>query len=1052
MRLAGRSAKGGESSAGSSAAAAASRESPGLSKDAKTCLRLLKMSIETAREVTHGLERHPSDDEVAGLRVALTLCSSVLAQIFNPQLLNTFLHDFGFQSWCLILFELLTALRDKINHCNLHGKLSLTLTGPRLRLFFTRIEKKLIAHVDIVQPYLHPAMNASPRGEETLAKAATEQETAGSPPSVSRDRNADLAARLRAEGGILSIQHLIEDEEGCKWWVETFGKSKYAVAWQQFFTALDNHADPKVARLVAHEDVRVELRNALSSNSRPAVTVYQLGDFLFRYGPGLRVALIQLKASLTSPPWFAGALSFDEARCVLTPHPPGTFLIRFSESSVCTWAVSYANALTGVVNHALFRAYVPNEDEKSVFVSGNHSYNSFAELVAAYSAQLQQPAPDVKNIGPARLFRGFLSFDDAEDMLEGHPVGTFLIRFSQSQDGCLVVAYVTPSEGVRQSKIFTDANRGFILGGEVYKRIAALVLENSDKLRIPLAVERSVESLGDPNNDDMDEHNAPPQLGYAALPDQGDLSSGFGSYSASGLFEERYRPLPATDHYDPLFPQPDPFMLGGGGGAFHGESPGMGLGLGVGYGGSSQYETYSTPLGVMGGGVGGEMGTIGYDIPAFSDGSYNHGGESATGSTNNDHLDPGPAPGPGPGFGLGPGDAYDAVPFDAFEHIRALHMQQKLLAEGQNNWETVLNKDARMLSVINASIGGQNFPLALDTGSANTWVTSTSCESETCASHAQFDPAASPTLEVSANKNEVFITFGSGTISATLAKDTVSIGGANPIVFPHQDIMLVNKEEGVVFQTPTFSGLIGLAFKSLAHADTVPILENFVSQGSLDKPQFYFFLGPREQFFAIGEPEDFKDQYLGDQLRTYPIIQEHYWTVKLDDVLFNGKSLLNDDNGERKGTACPDNICKLAFDSGSTLNTMPSVVYKELVRRHRSACATMDAHETTKDGLPLVGNGTLTYVINGDHYVFDSKDFSSDAQIEHDACPALLLQSLDVNNEFGPLFVAGRVFLKRYLSVFQAGGAPNMALAPLNHDFKAQSLSLRETILSKAKL
>mmetsp|Transcript_10331 Transcript_10331/g.20327 ORF Transcript_10331/g.20327 Transcript_10331/m.20327 type:complete len:646 (+) Transcript_10331:123-2060(+) len=518
-----------------------------LGPHAKICLRFLHTSVEFVREISAILDKHRNDDEVAGLRVAMTLCSSVLANVLSPHLMHTYLRAISFQSWGLVLFQLLNALRSKLTHCVNYNILDITLQGPRLKLFFTRLERKLIAHADLMTPFLTSSsfypdfMNPNGDGGSSVD-----------------DTNAKLAAQLKANGGILTIAHLIEDEEECAWWISSFGKAVYATTWDKFFKALEEHKDPKIVQMIEDPEFREIIISTLNPLEKKAVTAQQFDDFLFTFGPGLRVSMIQLQASIWSPAWFAGALSYDEARCLLTPHRQGTFLVRFSESSVCTWAVSYANPLTGVVNHALVRAYAPNENDHSVFVCGSQGYHSFAELLETHSNILMDVVPNAKNIGPARMFRGFLSYEQAEDMLEGKPVGTFLIRFSQSQDGCLVVAYVTETEGTLQSKIFTDADRGFILGDRVYKRISTLVSENRDKLQFPLSVDDALDVLGDPNSDALDEHMAPPHLGYATLPPVGDPGFGYNPVGGSmmGFEEARYGPLPDANPLDPGFPQP----------------------------------------------------------------------------------------------------------------------------------------------------------------------------------------------------------------------------------------------------------------------------------------------------------------------------------------------------------------------------------------------------------------------------------------------------------------------------------------------------------------
>ena len=62
-------------------------------------------------------------------------------------------------------------------------------------------------------------------------------------------------------------------------------------------------------------------------------------------------------------------------------------------------------------------------------------------------------------------FHGFLSYDEANEVLRCCPVGTFLIRFSQSSPTSLALAFVAPDKSVKQVKIDAVTGRGFVMDG-----------------------------------------------------------------------------------------------------------------------------------------------------------------------------------------------------------------------------------------------------------------------------------------------------------------------------------------------------------------------------------------------------------------------------------------------------------------------------------------------------------------------------------------------------------------------------------------------------------
>ncbi len=450
------------------------------SKDAEICERFLRGCLSSTRTLCGLIDENAGErlqDDLTYLTVTLGKCNSVLSRAFGPVVMGVLLEDTEFQSWTLVLFELLNLLKWKFENSILHNTLELCVHGPRLGLFFERIGAKIAAHVAIVEPHL------------------------------SFSGGVDLASNLRKDL-VLKVDHLLEDVQGREWWVESFGNNTYAVPWESFFDKLSNHSDPKISRYFSDSagfsgnssgsssssptSFREKLQKALSPQQRRAVTAFQWAEFLVSFGPGIRVALIQLYApGVSSCSWFAGALSYDEARSVLTPCVPGTFLVRFSESATCTWAVSYCDIGSGLVKHALIQANSSKEKKvENHFISGNQRYSSLRELIDKNSARLKHPARNVKHLGPARFFRDFLSHEETRDMLEGQPTGTFLVRFSMSEECTLVIANVLENGKVSQSKIYCDSEKGFLLEGHTryYDRMSTLVKRNKSKLKFPLAV------------------------------------------------------------------------------------------------------------------------------------------------------------------------------------------------------------------------------------------------------------------------------------------------------------------------------------------------------------------------------------------------------------------------------------------------------------------------------------------------------------------------------------------------------------------------------------
>ncbi|NWX32964.1 PEPC protein, partial [Notiomystis cincta] len=130
----------------------------------------------------------------------------------------------------------------------------------------------------------------------------------------------------------------------------------------------------------------------------------------------------------------------------------------------------------------------------------------------------------------------------------------------------------------------------------------------------------------------------------------------------------------------------------------------------------------------------------------------------------------------------------------------------------------------------------QNFLVIFDTGSANLWVPSTSCQSPACGAHARFNHSLSSTfLGIGVSYT---LSYGFGDVSVALGCDTVTI----------QNITLRSQEFGLSLDEPSrpfyylgFDGILGLAFPGVAISGFPTLLQNLLQQHQLSKPIFSFY-------------------------------------------------------------------------------------------------------------------------------------------------------------------------------------------------------------------
>ena len=148
--------------------------------------------------------------------------------------------------------------------------------------------------------------------------------------------------------------------------------------------------------------------------------------------------------------------------------------------------------------------------------------------------------------------------------------------------------------------------------------------------------------------------------------------------------------------------------------------------------------------------------------------------------------------------------------------------------------------DSSYIGAVTVGTPAQSFKVVLDTGSSDFWVAETNCFS--CGEAPPFDPTKSSTIkevtDSTGQGQEISISYGSGSVAGILAQDTVSMGGftVNPQQFLVVDRMTTGLLQGDV------SGIMGLAFQSLASTQATPFWQELVSQNQFASPEISFWL------------------------------------------------------------------------------------------------------------------------------------------------------------------------------------------------------------------
>jgi cathepsin D len=112
-----------------------------------------------------------------------------------------------------------------------------------------------------------------------------------------------------------------------------------------------------------------------------------------------------------------------------------------------------------------------------------------------------------------------------------------------------------------------------------------------------------------------------------------------------------------------------------------------------------------------------------------------------------------------------------------------------------------------------------------------------------------FDSTASSSFQ---NKSTPFsITYGSGQAAGSLGEDVVQMAGYS---VPNQMFAVCNQVSQGLLVKPV-SGLLGLAFQSIASSGAMPMWQTLVSSGAWDSPLMSFHLSRLvDQTYATGSP------------------------------------------------------------------------------------------------------------------------------------------------------------------------------------------------------
>lgn len=327
----------------------------------------------------------------------------------------------------------------------------------------------------------------------------------------------------------------------------------------------------------------------------------------------------------------------------------------------------------------------------------------------------------------------------------------------------------------------------------------------------------------------------------------------------------------------------------------------------------------------------------------------------------------------------------------------------------------------------------QNMRVIYDTGSSNTWLPGHACNEASCDKYGKYDHHKSHTFEElkeaqglgESRTPSFYIKYGSGLVRGKVIQDDVTLGG---IQLKKARFGEVGYEHGHAFRKGHFSGIVGLAFPSLAAANMYPLFDQVIDQKVLKKNEFAFYLSNRidnPSKLMLGDSAE--GSWKGD-LTSHDVIENNYWSVRMADVMV----------GDERLNICPQDGCKVAVDSGTSLVTGPSQHVSHLLRKldikhncdnwHNIKPMSLLLEATRKDGTKYLKK----YQLHKNEFVFEMKNQHG----QRKACTPGVM-ALDVPKPRGPLWILGDLFMMKYFTQYNRN-TNQVKIGLANHKTKMQ--------------
>uniref|UniRef100_H0XTD3 Peptidase A1 domain-containing protein n=1 Tax=Otolemur garnettii TaxID=30611 RepID=H0XTD3_OTOGA len=336
------------------------------------------------------------------------------------------------------------------------------------------------------------------------------------------------------------------------------------------------------------------------------------------------------------------------------------------------------------------------------------------------------------------------------------------------------------------------------------------------------------------------------------------------------------------------------------------------------------------------------------------------------------------------------------------------YRRAKFLSKDQKDvtYESLRNYlDLVYVGLITIGTPPQTFKVVFDTGSADFWVPSVLCYTESCDTHEHFNPQRSSTFRLPTGPvRTVKLRYGSGDILGIVGYDTLKIGDLEDI---NQAFVQSIWQDHAFGSLAPFDGILGLAYPDISQARHTPVFDNLWKKGLITENLFAFYLTSKRKRGSMLMLGGVDHSYYSGELRWVPLTKQRHWQVALDSITMNGTVI-----------ACHDG-CQAILDTGSSVVDGPNEDVLQIqnvihAQQTYNNMYVIDCNTTTQ--LPDV-----VFVIGGVNYPVPARSY-----IRKNA----LGTCISTFNMFSSnTWILGDVFLRLYFSVYDRANN-RVGLAP----------------------